>query len=759
MHKTGSTAVQANLASIGNSVGWRYIALGNGSNMSQTVHTMFAAAPHKYHWFVKQGKTEEEVRRKGRRLRAKFARVIRRSKEENLIISGEGISLIERSGIEALRDFLLPLCDEIQIIGYVRPPMGFMVSAFQQKVKHGNGTFNFADMSPRYTRRFKKFDEVFGRENVKLVKFDPTTFPNKCIVADFCKRINIELPDGVSIKRVNESLSREACGILYAYRKFGPGYGFGAGVITENRGLIAPLIAMGGSKFKVLRSDAMFELESKKKDIRWMENRLGVSLDEVTEEEVGGEVACEEDLLTIKRSSCEDFAERFSKTHDLIISPDQIPTGDPVDPRRVAEFVEYCRSLYRARIAEQQGRGMENSAGKKPDINLQRAKKKRCWIHIGMHKTGSTSVQVNLAAAESPGDWRLLKVGGRPNMGLALYGMFATEPHKFHLFAKKGLTADEVAEKGARNRAKLRKVIKNSTAETIIISGEAASIIDKQGIQAMRDFLEPLFDEIRIIGYVRPPLSFKLSIFQQHLKYSPCPLDFAKIRPTYRKKFEKFDEVFGRENVTLRKFDPSVFSHGCIVADFCEQIGIEALDPASIQRVNESLGREACGILYAYRKFGPGVPMGKDFVRENNRIVSALLAIPGRKFKVSTALITAGIERSRKEINWVEERMGDSLDERISENGEEVTSESDLLTIKRTSCEEFAMKYEEIHGGKIPRERIPEGDPVDPVKVAELVEFCRLLPPMKQGIGGETEVEGSFKKLVKRIFGTSGKKP
>lgn len=375
---------------------------------------------------------------------------------------------------------------------------------------------------------------------------------------------------------------------------------------------------------------------------------------------------------------------------------------------------------------------------------------KRLWIHIGMHKTGTTSVQSNLAKTAAPDGWRILTVGGRPNMGMALYAMFASEPHKFHLFVKKGLTEEEVAAKRKHLRARLRRLIRKSTEETLVISGEAACLIDEAGVAAMRDFLAPLFDEIRVIGYVRPPAGYKTSIFQQHLKYGACPLDFSAIKVSYRKKFRKFDKVFGRENVLLCKFDPATFADGCIVADFCARIGIRPPPPESILRVNEGMTREACGILYAWRKFGPGVARGKDYIRENNRIVAPLLALSGSKFRVSRELLDAGEDPKASKIHWIEQRLGESLDEKLGSQDGVVTSEADLLTITREACEEYRLKFQEIHGVAIPKPNLPQSCPVDPVRVAEFVESCRHAGPAEPDQGG---IGGYLKKLLNRPAG------
>lgn len=376
---------------------------------------------------------------------------------------------------------------------------------------------------------------------------------------------------------------------------------------------------------------------------------------------------------------------------------------------------------------------------------------KRCWIHIGMHKTGTTSVQVNLAKVKNPKGWRFLTVGGSPNMGQALYAMFSPEPHKFHWFVKRGKTAEEVAEEGARLRRRLRKAIRRCDRENIIISGEALSLVEDEGIVALREFLKPLCDEVRIIGYVRSPMAFRMSIFQQQMKHGKDTFNVADIKLRYRKKFGKFDEAFGRENVILRKFDPASFTHQCIVADFCEQIGIEPLPRDEISRANESLSREACGILYAYRKFGPGYGVGESVIRENIRVIAPLLAMRGAKFKVSEAIVKVGLDLEKKDIRWMEKRLGASLREDLKDDGTEVASEEDLLTVSRASCEQFAARFLEIHGIAIPAEKIPAGDPVDPRRVAEFVDYCRTL--CREKIETERTLRRKLRAGRKRLLG------
>lgn len=357
---------------------------------------------------------------------------------------------------------------------------------------------------------------------------------------------------------------------------------------------------------------------------------------------------------------------------------------------------------------------------------------KRCWLHVGMHKTGTTSVQASLGAIRNHPQWRMLKVGGRSNMGKALCAMFAKKPSKHSAFRKLGKSDEEIAEDGKVLREKLRETVQACPAPNIIISAEVlTSVIDQAGLAALRDLLAPFCKEIRVIGYVRPPVAFKASIFQEAVKHGKGKFNATEIKVGYRRRFRKFDEVFGRENVLLRKFAPASFPGGCIVADFCQRIGIEAPPPESIQRTNESLCREACGMLYAYRKFGPGYGVGEGVIRENNELISPFFGISGEKLQFSTKLMLRSLVAETKDIRWTERRIGESLHEKLSETSTGISTEEELLTVSRAFCLSYIEAFEKLHGMPVSKERIPEGDPVDPVEIAEFMEFCRSLIRVK----------------------------
>lgn len=350
---------------------------------------------------------------------------------------------------------------------------------------------------------------------------------------------------------------------------------------------------------------------------------------------------------------------------------------------------------------------------------------KRCWLHIGMPKTGSTSIQVYLDNQTKGKGWKYISLGGAASTNREMHAMFGTRPEQWYWFAKRGESREKIAARGQKMRQRLAKAIEGTRKENIILSSESLSMIEKRGIEALHEFLKPMFDEIRVVGYVRPPMGFMTSFFQQRVKAGHGEFSFKSTLPCYKKRFKKFDMVFGKENVILRRFDPASFPGGCIVADFCGLIGIDPPAEGEVKRVNESLSREACGILYAYHKFGPGYGVGKDVIKENNRIIAPLLAMGGKKFKLAKSAIHQHVDEA--DLRWMERRLGGKLREGKAEDGTEVTGEEDLLNVSRASCVEFARKFEEAYGVAVPEQKIPKSDPADPREVVALVDHCRLV--------------------------------
>jgi hypothetical protein len=170
------------------------------------------------------------------------------------------------------------------------------------------------------------------------------------------------------------------------------------------------------------------------------------------------------------------------------------------------------------------------------------------------------------------------------------------------------------------------------------------------------------------------------SAFQESIKGGVVDrLNIEREYRSYRKTFAKFDDVFGRERVRLWKFDPDAFPRGCAVRDFCSRLGI-ALPAERIVRLNESLSRQAVALLYTYRKLGESHGARTMKGPESQRLGRVLAAAGDDRFHFSPDLVRPVLEKNRADIEWIEARLGQSLDEgRAGQRAGAVRGEADLL--------------------------------------------------------------------------------
>ena len=292
---------------------------------------------------------------------------------------------------------------------------------------------------------------------------------------------------------------------------------------------------------------------------------------------------------------------------------------------------------------------------------------KRCVIHIGMHKTGSTSIQVSFGNTLNNSEWKYAQLG-----------------HSNHSYILKQILQKNLPDAQAiiGNNEFVERLIKdlNQDGENYLLSGEwMSSNIGLSRIIALRDLLLSKVKNVAIVGYVRSPKSYMESSFQERLKMNAVKLDFENLRPKYRNRLEFFDIAFGKENVMFWKFDPIAFKNKCVVQDFCSRLDI-AFPENQIKRRNEGLSREAIAFLYTYRKYASEQGNNKKFsVKENVALVNHLTHLKGSKFRFATEVIKPVLAANQADIEWMEQRIGQSLQEPYEDSKEAIRSEEDLL--------------------------------------------------------------------------------
>ncbi len=220
-----------------------------------------------------------------------------------------------------------------------------------------------------------------------------------------------------------------------------------------------------------------------------------------------------------------------------------------------------------------------------------------CFVHIGMHKTGSTAIQTAFAGYD---DGKTAVLGlGKPNHTWPLLMMFSSQSD---FAARRSGQRIKNLESHVQGLRKTIIAQFGANQSNYVISGEGLSMgLSFEEITTLKSFLAEWFDDIRVIVYIRDPSSYMRSAFQQTAKSAAVAFSFERFKPRYRERITNWIAVFGRNNVDAVLFDRKRFDQGSVLHDFARRIGA---DVARIGRPsgNESLNAEGFALTYALRR-------------------------------------------------------------------------------------------------------------------------------------------------------------
>lgn len=192
-------------------------------------------------------------------------------------------------------------------------------------------------------------------------------------------------------------------------------------------------------------------------------------------------------------------------------------------------------------------------------------------LHIGTHKTGSTSIQVFMAQARS----RLAEQGilypdaGQPSRN----GVVSAGHHMlaWYLLDKRNVETDEPWQH-------LRKEAAEWLGERLVISAEGFENLTAAHIALIQDYLAGY--KLHAVVYVRNPLGYMRSAYKQRIKMGTYAKPFGDYIREHLKKvdygslMDRWASALGPERIHLRLFDKAKKQAG-LEADFCEAIGAD----------------------------------------------------------------------------------------------------------------------------------------------------------------------------------------
>ena len=252
---------------------------------------------------------------------------------------------------------------------------------------------------------------------------------------------------------------------------------------------------------------------------------------------------------------------------------------------------------------------------------------KNCFLHVGLHKTASSSFQETCAQNSSllaslGFDYPLFKCDAAnknniANHSIPIFSLFNENPKKYHVNAKWGVRK-KIKQVNRSYEKQLESYLKSS--DNLIISGEDISVISRNSLRKLIDKIHQYNYTIQACAIVRSPYSTLCSALQQRIKEGEfielISLDNRipnSFNPQPFKKsshLKKLREIFGN-SISFYDFDDAC-SHiygpaAFLIQEFLNQ------DPSDFQyhKTNESLSNFFTRIQNEFNKTNPAFVRGR----------------------------------------------------------------------------------------------------------------------------------------------------
>jgi len=221
-------------------------------------------------------------------------------------------------------------------------------------------------------------------------------------------------------------------------------------------------------------------------------------------------------------------------------------------------------------------------------------------LHIGSHKTGSSSIQYAMAANKaSLKDSNLTLFSKGPDGENVENGNMSCWVVASRL--------DMEAGQGGRVKSldRLKLYLAELSGDVVLSAEHFSFLFDQQEIARLYAMLSELFDTIKVIVYLRRQDQQVISLHQQgskvkngltafYLGNQPCSMPAYSLSHRlyldYYERLTKWALSFGYSNLNIRVFEEESLISGDVVDDFFQQIGAKA--PKESVRINVSNGFE-----------------------------------------------------------------------------------------------------------------------------------------------------------------------
>lgn len=279
------------------------------------------------------------------------------------------------------------------------------------------------------------------------------------------------------------------------------------------------------------------------------------------------------------------------------------------------------------------------------------------FIHIGLPKTGTTAIQNALSQnaqrlrRERSLNYPDFAVKQWP-VALPFIGKDEFRPLENYILRGRGTREDAWRLSMAFFREFEQAA---SRYETHVISAEQLPLLRRKAVEDFRAYFVRLGLSTKVVVYVRHPAERLSSLISMQLLAGRAGLASFRSEDDVMPPLRTYADVFGRENLIVRRYGPAYFAGGDLVSDFMTAIGQAPLDNGPSERINEALSLP--GVLVADQLFdaAPLTSGRRGYDRYLRRIV-------GPKFLASRAMVRDAMDVHRDALGYLEAEFGVRFD-------------------------------------------------------------------------------------------------
>ena len=323
------------------------------------------------------------------------------------------------------------------------------------------------------------------------------------------------------------------------------------------------------------------------------------------------------------------------------------------------------------------------------------------YLHIGLHKTGTSTLQEYLFSRRD----RLLEQAGvyypalQANLSRPLSSLFHDNPAAYSQNVLHGVdTAEKVAEQNSRLQRELDREFERCTVSRMLMSGEDVCLLSDEALSRLASWLQQRCDAFTVVCVLRDPTGWSTSAAQSRIRGGETLDEVNADHRVQRLKplLETIAGAFGYERMRWLDFQRLVGHPDNYIAAFLEALDLPAdwTKGDSVAIVNESMSMEAAQVVSAINAARPLYRDGRlSPERWPNDIGPICDAVPGQKFRLADATLERIRNDERPLLEWLREHFGFSF---APGAGHPPVRTPEPLTVSAASIEAMALAMHDL---------------------------------------------------------------